>query len=208
MALIDSSVAAFTVVALVLTLTPGADTMLVVRSSIARGWQGGARTLAGMVSGGLVHASLAAFGLSAILLRSAQLYDAVKMAGALYLIYLGVQSLRSGFKPVEQFEEAIQADSRPAFLQGFVTNVMNPKVALFYVSFLPQFIAKGDPVVAKTFLLVGIHYTMGIVWLMTVALTVSKTAEALRAPSVKQWMERVSGLIFVGLGARLMLDRR
>jgi threonine/homoserine/homoserine lactone efflux protein len=211
--LLDSQVAAFAGVALVLTLTPGPDTFLVIRAALAGGFRRGLVATTGILSGGVVHASLAAAGLSAILLRSARLFEAVKLVGAGYLIWIGVRTILDS----RRHSPASQADlgAAPAdrsvhrtFLDGFLTNVLNPKVAVFYLAFLPQFIKPGDPVVAKTFLLVGIHYAMGIVWLPSVALFVDRMAATVAGPTFRKRLERTSGVILTGLGLRLALTRR
>ncbi len=210
--LVDSQVATFAGVALVLTLTPGPDTFLVIRSALAGGFRRGLVATAGIFSGGIVHASLAAAGLSAILLRSARLFEAVKLVGAAYLIWIGVRTIldsrHHGATPVDAVRGARDRGVRRTFLDGFLTNVLNPKVAVFYLAFLPQFIKPGDPVVAKTFLLVAIHYAMGLVWLPSVALFVDRMAATVAGPTFRKRLERTSGIILTGLGLRLALTRR
>lgn len=209
MALFDQSVAAYSAIALIVTLTPGADTMLVVRNTLGRGRPGGYFSALGVASGFVIHASAAAFGLSAILLRSSDLYAAIKLLGALYLVYLGIQSIRAGLRrKSSEMEEVVQV-GRPAqaLREGFLSNALNPKVALFNLAFLPQFVHPTDPVLAKTFLLVGIHCTMALLWLCLVTLLVARAALALRDSRIRRRLDLLSGAIFVGLGARLALDR-
>ena len=105
-------------------------------------------------------------------------------------------------------DEKVAVKQGNPFLQGLVTNILNPKVALFYVAFLPQFISRSDPVVAKTFLLVGIHYGISALWLSVIGLMVSRSATAFKASSLKKWAERVTGVVFIGLGAKLALEQR
>lgn len=208
MALIDASVAAFSAIALVVTITPGADTMLVVRSTLARGAKGGILSTAGILSGGMVQGAFAAFGLSTVLLRSAELYSAVKFLGALYLIYLGIKSLIAASRNEDEESRPSLKSKRSAFLEGFVTNALNPKVALFYAAFLPQFIAPTDPLIAKTALLIGIHYSMGLVWLTGVTLAVGHAAKSFRVSRIKRVLEGIAGVIFVGLGAKLAIEHQ
>ncbi len=211
MPLFDSSVAAFAAIAVVITMTPGADTMLIVRNTLHGGRSGGLLSTAGVMAGGFVHASAAALGLSAILLRSTELYSIVKFLGAVYLVYLGIQSIRTGLqrRSGQTSERTPETSSSWQPLgQGFVTNALNPKVALFYVAFLPQFIRPSDPVVAKTFLLVGIHYAMALLWLTGITLFVHRASALFRSSSFKRNLDLAAGAIFVGLGARLALSRR
>src|SRR5713101_5269692 len=155
-----ASLLAYTAVAAVLTVTPGADTMLVIRNVIARGRRAGVITTLGICSGLFVHATLSALGLSVILARSAKAFTIVKLAGAVYLAWLGAQSLRRAARrapPDASGSGAGGEDARalaPArsWREGFLTNVLNPKVAVFYLAFLPQFVAPGDPLL-PTFLL-------------------------------------------------------
>ena len=125
------------------------------------------------------------------------------------MIYLGLKSLREFVLKEEEAEPMpIAKSGRTAFAEGFVTNALNPKVALFYVAFLPQFIAKTDPVILKTILMVGIHYTMGLIWLTSVTLAIGHAAKGYHVSRIKRVLEGVAGVIFVGLGARLALERR
>src|SRR5579885_888200 len=150
----------------VLTITPGADTMLVIRNVVARGQRSGYMTALGSCSGVFIHATLSALGLSVILLKSAMIFEIVKLAGACYLILLGGWSLwqviRSGKHPEKATlfdEQATQTVSGWRSLrEGLLTNVLNPKVAIFYLAFLPQFINRGDPVLLKSLLLAGMHF--------------------------------------------------
>ena len=135
--------AAFSLAALVITLTPGADMALVARRAVADGWHTAARTSLGVVSGLVVHAAAAAIGVSAILAHSATAFTALKLVGAAYLAVLGLLAFRSA-RRVRDGEPPARHRGRP-FLQGFLNNVLNPKVAVFYVAFLPQFIRPGDP---------------------------------------------------------------
>src|SRR5829696_2522565 len=143
--MIDSQVIAFAGIAALLTVTPGADTMLVIRSVMARGQRAGLMTTLGICCGLLVHGVLSGLGVSLILLRSAMLFEAVKLVGAGYLIHLGAKSLwglRRGLDAVEPPAGQTQAVHRrpwQSFVEGMLNNVLNPKVAVFYLAFLPQF---------------------------------------------------------------------
>ncbi|HKH94188.1 MAG TPA: LysE family translocator [Gemmatimonadaceae bacterium] len=233
-----SSLLAFIPVALLLTLIPGADTALVTRNALALGLRGARWTILGILTGCLIHATASALGLSAILATSARAYDTVKLVGAAYLVWIGVQAIRSaqhvgGYRSLDfarddsgrhpgraqapsrhperaQRVEGVAADvsSRGPFVQGFLTNILNPKVALFYLTFLPQFIPAGAPVLRTSLLLAMIHNVLGFAWLSLYARFVDRLRTALTRPVVKAWLERVTGGALVALGARLAWDRR
>ncbi len=226
-----ASLLAFVPVALLLTLIPGADTALVTRNALALGLRGARWTILGILTGCLIHATASALGLSAILATSARAYETVKLVGAAYLVWLGIQSIRQarGDHGVQIPRLAALArddreDSHPErsaqrgvegsalathpFMQGFLTNILNPKVALFYLTFLPQFIPAGAPVLRTSLLLAMIHNVLGFAWLSIYARFVDRLRTALTRPMVKAWLERVTGGALVLLGARLAWDRR
>lgn len=207
----DSGLWAFTGIVALLTITPGADTMLVVRNVLARGPQAGLFAALGVCAGLFFHAACSALGLSLILAQSAMAFTVVKWLGALYLIYLGVQSLlaarHAGTLPGVVAAQA----ARPAwrsFGEGIVTNVLNPKVAVFYLAFLPQFIAPGDPVLLRSLTMAGIHFLLGIVWLSLVTLLLRSFRSLLLQPRARQILESVTGLLLIGFGIRLALEHR
>jgi threonine/homoserine/homoserine lactone efflux protein len=200
-----ASLLAFIPVALLLTLIPGADTALVTRNALALGLRGARWTILGIATGCLMHATASALGLSAILATSAQAYEVVKLAGAAYLIWIGVQGIRGAGA---RATDALVASEAHPFMQGFLTNILNPKVALFYLTFLPQFIPAGAPVLRTSLLLAMIHNLLGFTWLSVYARFVDRLRGALTRPVVKAWLERVTGGALVLLGARLAWDRR
>lgn len=214
--MLDPQILAFAGVAALLTITPGADTMLVMRSVLARGQRAGLLTTVGIGTGCLVHAALSALGLSLILMRSALAFDVVKLAGAGYLVYLGVQSLRQawrhegGMMPLEsaQLEMPHRSAVSTPFVVGLLTNLLNPKVAIFYLAFLPQFIRPGNPVLAKSLLLATLHATMGVAWLSLVTLFLSRLRAWLVRPRVKRVLETFTGTVLILFGVRLALARR
>jgi threonine/homoserine/homoserine lactone efflux protein len=254
-----ASLLAFVPVALLLTLIPGADPALVTRNALALGMRGARWTILGIALGCLTHATMSALGLSAILATSARAYETVKLVGAVYLVWIGVQSIRqanaggpgrfldsalraplgmtkeevlrarlgmtkeetlrfplgttsSGGRSerAQRVEESARVPVRGGhpFTQGFLTNILNPKVALFYLTFLPQFIPAGAPVLRTSLLLAMIHNLLGFAWLSVYARFVDRLRVALTRPVVKAWLERVTGGALVLLGARLAWDRR
>ena len=212
--MLDSQVLAFSLVAAVVTLTPGADTMLVVRNALRDGWKGGISTTFGVCSGLFLHAALSALGVSAILMHSAQAFHLVKIGGAAYLVWLGAKSLHASWRgiqaPVGMDNSVLihNASLRRCFLEGFLSNVLNPKVALFYLAFLPQFIGPADPVLPKSLLLAGIHYVQGILWLVTVTLVVENTRRMFLKSTMRRWLDACAGALLIGLGMRLALSQR
>jgi RhtB (resistance to homoserine/threonine) family protein len=205
----DARVLAFTGIAAIVTLTPGADTMLVVRSAIVRGRRAGLLTVLGIGSGLFIHATLSALGVSVVLVRSARAFEIVKLAGALSLVFLGLQALRSAARGVPIKERPTDpAGAHRAYVEGLLTNVLNPKVAIFYLAFLPQFISPGDPVLAKSILLASIHFVEGLVWLSLVTLFVARLRSVLAQPRVQRVLESVTGLVFIAFGVKLAVSRR
>lgn len=203
----------------VLTITPGADTMLVIRNVVARGQRSGYMTALGSCSGVFIHATLSALGLSVILVKSAMVFEIVKLAGACYLILLGGWSLwqviRSGKHPEKAslFDEktARAADMTSGWRslrEGLLTNVLNPKVAIFYLAFLPQFINRGDAVLPKSLLLAGMHFVLSIIWLSTISTFMGRLRDFISRPSVQRVLETVSGTVLIGFGIRLATAQR
>ena len=212
--MLDAQVLTFTLIAAALTLSPGPDTMLVVRNVLRGGRHDGVVTTFGICSGLFLHATLSALGISIILMHSATAFHVVKIAGAFYLVWLGVQSLRRavrGAPPAGSADGPLAMDavsSRRCFLEGLLCNVLNPKVAVFYLALLPQFIGPGDPVLGKSLLLAGIHYAEGILWLVTVSFVLDRTQRFFLGSAVRRWLDGLCGLVLVGLGARLAIERQ
>ena len=208
----DSQVVAFTIVAAALTVAPGADTMLVVRNVLRGGRRDGFVTMAGICTGLYVHALLSALGVSAILMHSATAFTVLKIAGACYLVWLGLNSLRSaarvnGSGPAEVIARTSVAPAR-CFREGFLTNVLNPKVAVFYLALLPQFIGPMDPVFLKSLLLTAIHFVQGILWLGFVAWGVDRSRRFFMKPVMRRWLDAACGTLLIGLGLRLAMARQ
>ena len=206
----DLQLVTFVVLAAALTLSPGADTLLVIRNVVARGRGAGIATAFGICCGLFVHATLSALGLSVLLAHSAWAYELLRICGALYLLWLGLQSLARALQRTDD-KAAVEATTPPSrarsFREGLLTNVLNPKVAVFYLAFLPQFVGLHDPVFAKSMLLAGIHASMGLAWLAALAAMLDRARALIARPRVKRLFEGVSGGILVGLGARLVFAR-
>ena len=200
--MLDGQLLAFLAVAIVLTLSPGPDMALVLRNTVRGGRTAGLRTVAGIALGLLGWATASALGVAAVLAASATVFTALKLAGAVYLVYLGVQSLRSLRRGGARSEE--QRPSGSPFRQGLVTNLLNPKLAVLFTTLLPQFIDTNDPAVAKSALLAGIFVAIGLTWLVTYTLIVDVVA---RSRTFRRVTEAVSGVVLVALGVRLAVER-
>jgi threonine/homoserine/homoserine lactone efflux protein len=199
--------AGFFAVAIVVVIAPGPDMALVTRNTLAGGQPSGFATAAGTCSGLLVHSLAAALGLSAILLASSEAFMAVKLAGAAYLVYLGLRGLFSwgtgALAPVAA------RDLRPgaAYRQGLLTNVLNPKVALFFVALLPQFVEPGAGFGWRLVLLMGLFLGMGLIWLAGYTVAVHAVGGFLNRTAIRRTIERVTGAILIALGLRLAVTR-
>jgi RhtB (resistance to homoserine/threonine) family protein len=210
---IDSHVIAFTIAAAALTIAPGPDTMLVIRNVLRGGRREGVVTTFGICSGLFVHATLSALGISIVLARSAAAFNIVKIIGALYLSWLGLQSLRAAVctgnvAPLANgLERERERDSARCFREGMLSNVLNPKTAFFYLAFLPQFISPSDSVLAKSLLLAGIHYGEAVSWLVAVSVLVDRMRRIVFGKSVRRWLDGLCGTLFIAFGARLAFSR-
>jgi len=198
---------------LLLNITPGPDTAYIVGRSVQMGWRGGAAAALGISAGCLVHVFAAAVGLSALLAASSYAFTAVKWIGAAYLLYTGIQMLRAR-KAVAATDDAAQKPMlslRQVFWQGAFTNALNPKVALFFLAFLPQFVDAHAPSKALAFILLGLIFIgTGTTWCLGVAVFAAKAASRVRqSGQALVWINRALGGVFIYLGIRVaMLETR
>jgi len=204
---LDSLFVAGLVVLALLTISPGADMALVAKITLERGRRAALLATVGICSGLFVHATASALGLSVILATSAEAFTIVKLIGAAYLAYLGVQTLRSSFRHDVTGPRSPRRGANP-FLQGVFSNVLNPKVAVFYLTFLPQFMSPGDNVLVRSLAFAVAHAVMGIAWLSAYAYVLTRLSAVLGGAGVRRWLERVTGGVLIALGARLALERR
>ena len=202
----------FVLSGLLLNVTPGPDTAYIIGRSIQLGWRGGVAAALGISCGCLVHVFGAAIGLSALLMTSSAAFAVLKLVGAAYLLFTGVQMLLSRPAPVAEMSvqnDAIQLGR--VFWQGALTNALNPKVALFFLAFLPQFVAADSPHKTAAFLALGLIFICsGTLWCLGVAAFAAKAAARIRqSQGVMLWINRVLGGMFVYLGFRVaMLETR
>ena len=200
----------FIATAIVLVLTPGQDTFFIIGRSLASGRSAGISAALGITCGSIVHTLLAALGLSALLATSPYAFMAVKFAGAAYLVYIGVRALLSRAQGLPGAEpRAAGAGDWSAFRQGIVTNLLNPKVALFFLALMPQFISAGSPHKVAAFLVLGLSFmTLGVIWCLVLAVAAASLRDTLlRRPSVATLLNRIAGGVFIALGLRLATAR-
>jgi threonine/homoserine/homoserine lactone efflux protein len=205
-----TSLLGFTVVAALLTISPGPDFAVVLRTALHSGRRAALCSALGIAAGCFVWGLAGAVGLTAMLSASQVAYDVLRVAGALYLMWLGVQALRAARRlrtaPAADGATAADADDvrqtpLRAFRTGALTNVLNPKVGVVYMSLLPQFIPHGAPVVATTLLLVAVHAALGVLWLGTIAVAVHRARAVFQRPRVRRRLDQATGGVLLALGA-------
>jgi threonine/homoserine/homoserine lactone efflux protein len=197
--------ALFIVSGLLLNLTPGPDTLYIVGRSSLQGWRAGTVAALGICAGIFVHVAAAAAGLSVVLATSAKAFMLVKIAGAAYLVYVGISLLQSPVMLQATRGGFAQASLREIFVQGFFTNVLNPKVALFFIAFLPQFVEPGAPSQAAALLFLGAVFNLnGTLWNLFVAWSSARIGGGfMRNAGFARWFNRCVGGLFIGLGVKL-----
>lgn len=204
---------AFAAAAAVLTVLPGQDTLLVMRNTLHGGISAGWKTTTGICSGLFVHATVSALGMSAVLKHAPHGFQILQALGALYLGILGVRSLRTAwFPPAVAMLDLTDPKVTPTstirlLLEGFLSNVLNPKTMIFYLAFLPQFLRPADPVWTSSLFLALIHWTEGMIWLGVLVHALSSVRRWLLHPTTLRILETLSGLLLVGFAVRLAVAR-
>lgn len=203
---------AYVVAITVLTLTPGVDSLLVVRNTTRGGWKDGAVSSLGICSGLFIHAAVSAVGISLILLQTAWAFNGLKIAGACYLIWLGVGSFRramqrGGSLELSGLTQPQAFDSYRSFREGLLSNVLNPKTVIFYMAFLPQFINPQHSAMAQSLFLALLHFAIAMIWQCTLATIVVRAKALVSQPQLGRLFSGIAGALFVGLGLKLAFDR-
>ena len=205
----DTTLLAFVGICLLLSVTPGPDMAVVTKNALAHGRRGVLLTTTGIALALSIWVTATAVGLSAVLRTSSELLFALKLIGAAYLAYLGIRALiESRRKPMD-----LLAGTPPAapahviFRQGFLSALSNPKLGVFFVTFLPQFVTPGQPLLPRLLLLGLIFAVIGWTWMNVYGFFVTRIRDVITAPRVRQWMERVTGVVLLGFGARLAAER-
>jgi RhtB (resistance to homoserine/threonine) family protein len=209
----DANVTAFVGVSALLIIVPGPDTAIVTKNALLHGRRTALGTAFGVNTGLLLWTVATAFGLAALVRASGVAFTALKVGGALYLVWLGVQTLRDARRspsgePVQAPVPRKRLGGLGGFRQGVTSDLANPKIAVFFTSLLPQFVAPGTPVLEPFLVLGCVFVAMGTIWLSGFALVASRASSALRRPRVKRALDRLTGLVLIGLGLRLATERR
>lgn len=199
----------FLAAGILLNLTPGPDTLYILGRSIAQGREAGIASALGISVGSIFHTCAAALGLSAILATSALAFGTIKLLGGAYLIFLGIKMILDRRKQLSLPSKFRRRTTLAAFRQGILTNILNPKVALFFLAFLPQFIDPGSNAKIAAFIVLGLTFvTTGTIWCLILAWFASALSERLREnETITQWLNRTAGALFVFLGIRMATNR-
>lgn len=204
---VNDSLFAFSLAALLLTLTPGLDTALILRTACAEGGKKAFHAALGIDAGCFLWGALVALGLGALLAVSEMAYTVLKVCGAVYLSWLGLQLL---IRPRSSFSDGDDNNVSQGswFIRGMLGNVLNPKMGIFYVSFLPQFIPAGHSPLIWTFILVSIHVAIGTIWSVTLILSTHFASAVLKKSRVVRVMDRATGGLFLCFAAKLAISTR
>jgi RhtB (resistance to homoserine/threonine) family protein len=198
----------FLVLSLFVVMSPGIDTALITKRTISDGRKDGYKMALGLSTGSLVHTFAAAFGISAILMQSAVAFEIVKYIGALYLIYLGLSSFISKKKVASDENENNPEMKKSAFKQGLFSNVLNPKVAMFFLTFLPQFVKIGENATQQLIMMGVIYTVLSITWFFVYVLLINYLRVWLMSPKVQRIMDKATALVLIGFGLKLALDKQ
>lgn len=207
--MIDTQLIAFIGVSVLLAITPGPDMAVVTKNALAHGRRGVFLTTTGIALALVIWVSATALGLSALLKAAANLLFALKLIGAAYLAYLGVRTLiESRHRPADLLAATPPpAPAHAVFRQGFLSAITNPKLGVFFVTFLPQFVVPGQAVLPRLLELGVVFAVIGFLWINIYGLSVTRLRAMITASRVRQWMQRVTGVVLLGFGARLALER-
>jgi len=206
---VDAQLLAFAGVSLLLAVTPGPDMAVVTKNALAHGRRGVLLTTTGIALALSIWVTATAVGLSAVLRASGELLFVLKIVGAAYLAYLGIRALlESRQRPADLLASTpATAPAHAIFRQGFLSALSNPKLGVFFVTFLPQFVAPGQSVLPRLLELGLIFAVIGWTWMNVYGLLISRIRDFITAPRVRQWMQRVTGVVLLGFGARLAWER-
>ena len=202
-----SDILTFTIVASLLVMSPGPNGALIAKTVPTSGRSAGFANVAGFVTAFYLHGALSILGISILLVQSATAFSVVKYLGAAYLCWIGIKALYTAFKDGKNGELISPAKTprtwRKAFVEGLLTNALNPKVSMFYLAAFPQFITVGETTAASSFMLVFIHSLINGVWFGAMVLLFSRLTKVARNGSFQRWLKGVTGVVFVGFGLKL-----
>lgn len=198
----------FMITALFFIMTPGIDTVFILNKSLGQGVKSGVYATLGVSSGVLIHTILATLGFSILIAKSPYAFSIIKYSGTVYLIYLGYVKLTEKQNLFsENKEDEVKKGGRAAFWSGFLTNTLNPKVALFFLAFFPQFISPAKMEDSVPFLILGLIYALiGVIWFLVLTLFASICSQKIKNdPNVSLWLNRLSGIVFILMAIRMAL---
>lgn len=202
-----SDIVTFAFVASLLVMSPGPNGVLIAKTVPTSGRTAGFANVAGFVTGFYLHGAMAILGLSIILVQSATLFAIIKYLGAAYLCWIGIKALLAAWQGIETSEKVEPAERRrtlfKAYIEGLLTNALNPKVSMFYLAAFPQFITLGETTPAASFMLVFIHSMINAVWFGAMVLLMSRLTCIARNGSFQRWLKGVTGVVFIVFGAKL-----
>jgi threonine/homoserine/homoserine lactone efflux protein len=200
---------AFLGVAALVIVTPGQDTALTIRNTLAGARRAGIATAAGVSAGQAVWTLATSVGLAAVVAASEPVFQAIKLAGAAYLVVLGLESLRDALRKRARTERTVAAAATPrAFRQGLLSNLGNPKMAVFFTSLLPQFAPSSGPAFAWLLALGLLFCALTLAWLAAYAVAVARAGDVLRRPRIRRAIDAVTGIVLVAFGLRLAAEQR
>ncbi len=198
----------FILVASLLVMSPGPNGVLIAKTVPLSGRKAGFANVAGFVAAFYLHGTLSVFGISLLLVKSAEAFFIVKMVGAAYLIWIGIKALREALKgaglPKQVSTKNYRVTLSKAFSEGFLTNALNPKVTMFYLSAFPQFIPVGGDAATSAFVLVFVHSLISVIWFSALIGLFFKIRAATKKSSFQKWLKGVTGAVFIGFGVKLM----
>jgi RhtB (resistance to homoserine/threonine) family protein len=206
--MIPSTILAFAVMAALLIMSPGPNGLLIAKTVPTSGRAAGFANIAGFALAFFIHGTFAIFGLSVLLLKSATLFTIVKFGGAAYLIWIGIKALRDAWRgaPAKLMDVKPARNRRTlrkAFVEGFLTNMLNPKVAMFYVAAFPQFMPHDGSSPTNAYVLVVVHALLNLAWFGPMVMLFDRLSSAARSGSFQRWIKGLTGAVFVGFGIKL-----
>ena len=206
-----TTILAFMTVTALLVISPGPNGVLIAKTVPTSGKLAGFANIAGFVTAFYIHGAFVMFGLSMLLLRSAELFFAVKMLGAAYLCYVGFKALMQALKGSIVADAVTPARRRrtlvAAYVEGLLTNALNPKVSIFYIAAFPQFLPLESTTAANVFLLVFLHSMINLVWFSAMVMVFSRLTGFVRSGRAERWIKAITGVVFIGFGMKLAATR-
>ena len=202
-----STLISFSIIASLLVMSPGPNGILIAKTVPISGKAAGFANIAGFMCAFYLHGALSILGISLILVQSAQLFLLVKLVGAAYLCWIGIKALSESWRGIISPQTIKPAKRKrtlfKAFVEGFLTNALNPKVSMFYLAAFPQFISTADGSLSASFALVFVHSIINLIWFAAMVLLLSRITRAIRSGRFQRWLKAITGIVFIGFGLKL-----